>query len=199
MKIKSANITRYDHLVSHDERINRNGHLPGVLWFTGLPGAGKSTLTKELESRLTDDGYYVTVVDNELIRRGVSSDLGYSHEDRTENIRRAGEVSALLARAGCLVLAGFISPYHSDRDEARKATGLGFHEVFLDADADVCEKRDINQLYEKARAGQIDDFTGVSAPYEKPLSPDLVLDTEALSVEDSIDQLVVYVGQNFKL
>jgi bifunctional enzyme CysN/CysC len=194
---KSSNITRYNHLLTHAERTKRNGHRAGVVWFTGLPGAGKSTITRLLEIDLTKKGYQVTVVDNELVRNGLSSDLTFTHEDRTENIRRAGELSALLARAGRIVLAGFISPYQADRDIARTATGEGFHEVFLDADAAVCEKRDADHLYEKAKAGSISEFTGVSAPYEKPLSPELVLDTENLSVEETINLLSEYVDLNF--
>lgn len=199
MALKSSNITRYDHLVTHDERVERNGHRAGVLWFTGLPGSGKSTITGLLETRLTNDGYQVTVVDNELVRKGLSSDLAFSHADRTENIRRAGELSALLARAGRIVLAGFISPYQDDRDIARAATGDGFHEVFLDADADVCEKRDVGNLYEKAKSGAIPEFTGVTAPYEKPAAPELTLDTEKLSVDETIDILTTYIDNNFKL
>jgi len=197
MKTKSSNITRNLHLVTQDERTNRNGHRSGVLWFTGLPGSGKSTITEKLESRLFDSGYQVSVVDNDLVRRGLSSDLGFSQDDRTENIRRAGEASALLARAGRLVLSGFISPYRSDRDRARKAAGQEFHEIYLSADVEVCEKRDTERLYEKAKAGKILEFTGVSAPYEVPQSPELTVDTAALTVEETIDLLVDYVDRNF--
>ena len=199
MKTKSSNITRNFHLVSLGERNDRSRHRPGVLWFTGLPGSGKSTITELLESRLFDDGYQVSVVDNETVRPGLSSDLGFSHDDRTENIRRAGEASALLARAGRLVLSGFVSPYRVDREGARKATGEGFHEIYLNANAEVCEKRDAERLYEKARAGIIPEFTGVSAPYEEPESPELTLDTDLLSVEETIELLVDYVEKNFKL
>jgi bifunctional enzyme CysN/CysC len=197
MKTKSSNITRNIHLVSLDERMERNAHRSGVLWFTGLPGSGKSTITEQLESRLFEEGYQVSVVDNETVRTGLSSDIGFSPDDRTENIRRAGEVAALLARAGRIVLSGFISPYHSDREGARKAAGDAFHEIYLDADAGVCERRDAERLYEKARAGHIAEFTGVSAPYEIPQSPELVLDTDALDVEEAIDLLADYVKRNF--
>ncbi len=198
MATKSSNITRNAHLVTLEERVGRNGHRSGVMWFTGLPGSGKSTITEKLEMRLFDAGYQVSVVDNATVRPGLSSDLGFSHDERAENIRRAGEASALLARAGRIVLSGFISPYQSDRDGARKATGEDFHEVYLNANADVCEQRDSERMYEKARAGIIPEFTGISAPYEEPRSPELVIDTDALSVEQTIDLLVDYVEQNFR-
>jgi len=198
MTTKSSNITRNAHLVTLAERVDRNGHGAGVLWFTGLPGSGKSTITEKLELRLFDAGYQVSVVDNATVRKGLSFDLGFSHDDRTENIRRAGEASALLARAGRIVLSGFISPYQSDRDNARKAIGDGFHEVYLSANADVCAERDAERMYEKANAGIIPEFTGVSAPYEKPQSPELVIDTETLAVDETIDLLVGYVEQNFQ-
>jgi len=198
MKIKSSNITKNDHLVALQDRLRRNGHQAGVLWFTGLPGAGKSTITEKLEFRLFDEGYQVSVVDNDVVRKGLSADLDFSPGSRSENIRRAGEVSALLARAGRIVLAGFISPYQSDRDCVRTAVGKGFHEVYLDADIGVCEKRCEPRLYEKARAGRILEFTGVSAPYEKPQSPELTIDTETLSVEATIDLLANYVSEKFR-
>jgi len=198
MITKSTNITRNFHLVTQDERTTRSGHRAGALWFTGLSGSGKSTITEQLQSRLFDNGYQVSVVDNDLVRRGLSSDLGFSHEDRTENIRRAGEASGLLARAGRLVLSGFISPYRSDREGARKAVGEGFHEIYLSASAEICENRDAERLYEKARAGLIPEFTGVSAPYEIPQSPELTIDTGVLSVEETIELLVDYVDRNFR-
>jgi len=197
MQTRSSNITRNAHLISRSDRAHRNGHLAGVLWFTGLPGSGKSTLTRALEHRLFELGVQVTVIDNHLVRGGLSADLGFSRTDRAENVRRGAEVSGLLARAGRLVLAGFISPYRTDRDTARRAVGENFHEIFLDADVAVCERRDSARQYERAKAGLIAEFTGVSSPYEKPLSPDLTLDTALLDVGQSIGLLVDYVQRHF--
>jgi len=199
MARKSTNVTHNPHLVTLPERIQRNLHKSGVMWFTGLPGAGKSTITKNLEKRLFEEGYQVSVIDNELVREGLSSDLGFSHEDRTENIRRAGEVSALLSRAGRIVLSGFIAPYSSDREIARHAAGEGFHEVYLNPGAKVCEARDSGRLYEQARVGDIPDFTGVSAPYEEPVSPELTIDTGVISVGETIELLVEYIDNAFRL
>lgn len=198
MKPVSDNITRTSHGVTLDDRNKRHNHSSGVLWFTGLPGSGKSTITRELERRLFDEDYNVSVVDNEVIRCGLSSDLDFSHFGRTENVRRAGEVSALFARAGYVVLSGFISPYKSDRDNARKSTGEGFHEIYLSASAEVCAARDPDGQYDLAKQGEIENFTGVSDPYEVPTAPDLILDTDTLSVDDTVDLLVDYVAQNFK-
>jgi len=199
MARKSTNVTHNPHLVKLPERLERNQHKSGVMWFTGLPGSGKSTITTNLERRLFAEGYQVSIIDNELVREGLSSDLGYSHEDRTENIRRAGEVAALLSRAGRIVLSGFIAPYRRDRETAREAAEEGFHEVFLNPGAEVCESRDSGRLYEQARAGSIPDFTGVSAPYEEPLSPELIIDTGVVSVAETIDLLVGYIDTEFRL
>lgn len=197
MTVKSENITAVAHRVSADERWRVNEHKGGVVWFTGLSGSGKTTLAFELEQRLFAKGYQVYVLDGDNVRYGLSSDLGFSPEDRAENIRRIGEVAALFAEAGTIVISAFISPYIADRDQARKAAGDGFHEVFLAADLAACEARDPKGLYKKAHRGEIPDFTGVSAPYEAPENPDLAIDTGVLSVEDSIDQLIDYIHQAF--
>jgi bifunctional enzyme CysN/CysC len=185
--------------VDHDARAERNGHAGGVLWFTGLPGAGKSTLAVELERRLFAEGYQVYVLDGDNMRHGLSGDLGFSHQDRTENIRRVGEVAALFADAGYVCIAAFISPYAEDRRTARAAGGEAFHEVFVDASLEVCEKRDPKGLYKRARAGEVPDFTGVSAPYERPKTPELAVDSGASEIADCIDLLADYVVRNFGL
>jgi len=162
-----------------------------VLWFTGLSGSGKSTVAAALESALVGAGHAAFVLDGDNLRHGLNSDLGFSPEDRSENIRRAGEVAALFADAGLVTLTAFISPYRADRESARAAVGPErFLEIFLDVPLEVCERRDPKQLYRRARAGEIGEFTGVSAPYEPPASPALVLDTSAADVSECVGRLV---------
>jgi bifunctional enzyme CysN/CysC len=168
-----------------------------VLWFTGLSGAGKSTLAMALEQRLFDKGYQVYVLDGDNVRTGLNANLGFSPEDRAENIRRVGEVAALLANAGLIVITAFISPYRADRDRAREAAGTAFHEVFINADVATCESRDPKGLYKRARAGDIKEFTGISAPYEEPADPDISVDTSGRGIEECVDDLVAYVTENF--
>jgi len=195
--IKSTNITAVESRVTLHDRIKRSSHRGGVLWFTGLSGSGKSTLAIELERRLFNTGYNVFMLDGDNVRRGLSSNLGFSPEDRTENIRRIGEVGALFANAGFIAITAFISPYQADRDRAREAANEGFHEIYVDADLKLCESRDPKGLYQKARRGEIPEFTGISAPYEAPTSPDFTVDTGALDVDKSVTALVEYVAENF--
>lgn len=192
---KSKNITRVEHRVSTEDRELRNRHMGAVLWFTGLSGAGKSTLAFALEEALFRRNYQVYVLDGDNVRYGLTSDLGFSHEDRTENIRRVGEVAALFARAGVICISAFISPYREDRAIARRAAGEKYHEVYVSADLATCEQRDPKGLYKKARAGEIADFTGVSAPYEAPEDPEIVIDTSRQSVKASVDALMEFVMQ----
>lgn len=198
---KATNVTRVQHSVSLSAREIRNGHRGGVLWFTGLSGAGKSTLAIETEDRLFRDGYQVYVLDGDNLRHGLNTDLGFSPEDRTENIRRVGEVAALLARAGFITISAFISPYISDRQKARMAAEREgesqFHEVYVKADLATCETRDPKGLYRKARTGEIPDFTGISAPYEAPEAPELVIDSAENDVESCVNTLVEYVRSHF--
>ena len=196
---KSTNITRVDHGISAEERAFRNGHKGGVLWFTGLSGAGKSTLAVALEKRLFEKGYHTYVLDGDNVRHGLNANLGFSPEDRAENIRRVGEVSALFSRAGMLAITAFISPYRSDRDRARAAASEHFHEIYVKADVATCEKRDPKGLYKKARTGEIRDFTGISAPYEAPDAPQLTVDTTTLSIEECLESLVNYVESKFRV
>ena len=196
--VRGTNLTEVDHRVEPERRIARNRHRPGVLWFTGLSGAGKSTLAMALEQRLFDKGYQVYVLDGDNVRTGLNANLGFSPEDRAENIRRVGEVAALLADAGMIVITAFISPYRTDRDRAREAAGSAFHEVFIDADVATCESRDPKGLYKRARAGDIKEFTGISAPYEAPADPELSVDTTGRTIEACLDDLVAYVSDNFR-
>lgn len=197
--MKSTNVTRVRHLVPEAERWRRQGHRGGVLWFTGLPASGKSTLVYGLEERLFEAGHEVFAFDSAWLRRGLNADLGFSREDRRENIRRAGELAAVMSRAGLVVIVGFISPYAADRAAARAATGENFHEIYLSAPAEVCEARDGRGRYARARSGDLADFTGVSAPYEIPESPDLVLDTATRAAKDCLDDLAAYAEQRFRV
>jgi len=199
MTVKSSNIKAVTHRVSNEDRWRRQSHQGGVLWLTGLPGSGKSTLAFELEHRLFDAGYQAYAMDGDNLRHGLNADLGFSPADRSENIRRVGEVAALYADAGLIAITAFISPYRAGRQAARRAVGGRFHEVFLSASVEVCEGRDPKGHYEMAKAGEIPDFTGVSAPYEVPENAELIIDTGTLDVGDSLDILVEYVESTFRL
>jgi bifunctional enzyme CysN/CysC len=199
MTVRSSNLSRVAHGVTAPARQMRNGHRGGVLWFTGLSGAGKSTLAMEVERRLFQKGYMVYVLDGDNVRYGLNSNLGFSPEDRTENIRRIGEVAALFADAGLIAITAFISPYRADRQRARAAAKEAFHEIYVKADVATCEGRDPKGLYKRARRGEIQEFTGVSAPYEEPEAAELVVDTSSLSIEDSIRSVIEYIERNFVL
>jgi bifunctional enzyme CysN/CysC len=195
--VKSENLTSVEHRVTAPHRTERNGHCGGVLWFTGLSGSGKSTLAMAVEQRLFNKGYHVYVLDGDNVRGGLNANLGFSPEDRAENIRRVGEVAGLFADSGVICISAFISPYRADRERARAASKGGFHEIFIKAGLEACERRDPKGLYRKARAGEIADFTGISAPYEPPSQAELVVDTEVADIEDSVRQVVDYVERNF--
>jgi len=197
--VKSKNLTPVANRVSLPDRWNFNGHRSGIIWLTGLSGAGKSTLAVELERILFGKGYQVAVLDGDNVRYGLNADLGFSPTDRVENIRRVGEVAALMARTGFIVVTAFISPYLADRERIRTAHPDLFHEIYVAAPLAVCEARDAKGLYRKARAGEITEFTGVSAPYESPPAPELVLDTGQQTVEQSLARLVFYVESHFVL
>ena len=187
------NLYVVDHAVAQETRWKRNRHRGAVFWLTGLSASGKTTIAIGAENRLFDLGMQVYVLDGDNIRRGLARDLGFSQQARTENIRRVGEVAALFAEAGFIVITAFISPYRDDRDRAREAVGDGaFHEVFIKASLETCEKRDPKGLYAKARAGEIKAFTGISAPYEEPVNPELVIDTEQSDPEQAVETLVAY-------
>jgi bifunctional enzyme CysN/CysC len=184
---KSGNIYWSHGKVSLEQRALRNGHPGRVVWLTGLSGSGKSTISTELERELFNRGRHVYVLDGDNIRHGLGSDLGFSPEDRKENIRRVGEVAKLFADAGVICITAFISPYRADRDLVRSILPQGqFVEVYINAPVEVCEQRDPKGLYAKARAGLIKEFTGVSASYEAPLKPDIELNTDRLSVAESV-------------
>jgi bifunctional enzyme CysN/CysC len=191
---KSSNIYWSRGKVTSQQRELRNGHLGCVLWLTGLSSAGKSTIAAELERELFNLGRHAYVLDGDNIRHGLGSDLGFSPKDRAENIRRVGEVAKLFADAGVICITAFISPYREDRDTVRKIMPHGrFIEVFVNAPLEVCEQRDPKGLYAKARAREIKDFTGVSAPYEEPTHPELELHTDQLSVSESVARILEYL------
>ncbi len=194
-----SNITPIEHRISLAERELRSRHRAGILWLTGLSGAGKSTLAFSLEERLFREGWQVYVLDGDNIRGGLNADLGFSHADRTENIRRVGQVAVLLADAGFLCISAFISPYRADRERARAAAGGRFHEVYVRADLATCERRDPKGLYRRARAGQMSAFTAIDDVYEVPQSPELVVDTTIDTAETSLAVLADYVSANFQV
>ena len=196
---KSTNIFKVDHAVTHAERVNKNNHEAAILWMTGLSGSGKSTLAMALESALFKKGYQTYVLDGDNVRHGLNADLGFSPEDRVENIRRIGQVAKLFADAGHIVITSFISPYLSDRQRAREIMPNHFHEIHLSTSLDVCETRDPKDLYKKARKGEIKEFTGIDSPYERPINAEIVINTGELSVEDSVEKLLDYVIQKVKL
>lgn len=191
---KATNIVWHGGSVNKTDRENALGQRGVVLWFTGLSGSGKSTLAREVEKRLYLAGHHSYVLDGDNIRFGLNRNLGFSPEDRTENIRRIGEVAKLFADAGIIVLTAFISPYRADREVARDLMAEGeFIEIFVRCTVAECEKRDVKGLYKKARAGEIKEFTGISAPYEEPLKPELIVDTAQLSLEDAADLVIDYL------
>ncbi|MAH85354.1 MAG: adenylyl-sulfate kinase [Rhodospirillaceae bacterium TMED8] len=182
-----------------EARWNRYGHRSGVLWFTGLSGSGKSSLAIGLERILFDQGKRVFVLDGDNLRHGLNGDLGFSMEDRRENIRRVTEVAAAYVEAGFIVISAFISPFRIDREIAHQIIGENFHEVFINATIDICEQRDPKGLYAKARAGEIVDFTGISSPYEVPDNPNLVVHTGTQEFSHSLKKLTKYAETAFIL
>jgi adenylylsulfate kinase len=191
---KATNITWHEGQVQRADRERLLGQRGATIWLTGLSGSGKSTIAVAAEKALTERGRHAYVLDGDNVRHGLNKNLGFSPDDRTENIRRIGEVAKLFTVAGVIVFTSFISPYRADRDAVREMMGKGdFVEVLVDASVETCEGRDVKGLYKKARAGEIPEFTGISAPYEAPASPELSLDTNAQSVEESVEALVGYL------
>ena len=183
---KATNIVWHQGAVTRADREQLNGHKGATVWLTGLSGSGKSTIAVDLEKRLCERGVRAYILDGDNIRHGLNKNLGFSPEDRTENIRRIGEVAKLFTDSGTVTLTAFISPYRADRDQVRALMAPGdFVEVHVDCPVDVCEQRDVKGLYKKARAGEIKEFTGVSDPYEAPDHAEIVVETESRSPEES--------------
>ncbi len=194
---KATNVTWHEHQVSKDERFKLNGHKGAVLWFTGLSACGKSTIANAVDYKLHLAGKHSFVLDGDNIRMGLNKNLGFSPEDRTENIRRIGEVAKLFAHAGTFALTAFISPYKDDRNKVREVLGAGeFIEIYVNASLETCEQRDPKGLYKKARAGNLPNFTGISAPYEAPENPELVLDSDNKGIEALADEVIAYLQKN---
>ena len=188
---KSTNITWHEATVTAEDREKLLNQKGCVIWFTGLSGSGKSTLANAVEHVLHQQHHHTYVLDGDNVRHGLNKNLGFSPEDREENIRRIGEVAKLFADAGTIVMTAFISPYRADRDQARALMAEDrFVEVFVDCPLEVCEERDTKGLYKKARTGEIKEFTGISAPYESPLNPEVTVNTDALSIEECAQVVV---------
>ena len=191
---RATNILWHQGAVTREDRQRLNGHRGCTVWLTGLSGSGKSTIAVDLEKRLLERGVRTYILDGDNVRHGLNKNLGFSPEDRTENIRRIGEVAKLFTDAGMVALTAFISPYRGDRDQVRAVMQDGdFVEVLVDCPLEVCEQRDVKGLYQKARAGQIPEFTGISAPYEAPLKPELTVKTGSQTVEQSAQQILGYL------
>ena len=184
----STNLTKHNFLVSREQREKNNGHPGIVIWFTGLSGSGKSTIANKLDVELNKRGLKTYILDGDNVRVGLNKDLGFSPESRKENIRRISEVAKLFADSGTIVMTAFISPYIEDRDSAREVIGTDYVEVFVNTPIEECIKRDPKGLYKKAIAGEIKGFTGIDAPYEEPLCPEISLGN--LSIEDSVAVLI---------
>ncbi len=196
-KITNQNTIWREPTIYRKDREGMNSHKSTIIWFTGLSGSGKSSLAHTLEDVLHKHKIRTYVLDGDNIRQGLCKDLGFSGIDRTENIRRIGEVSKLMMEAGSIVLVAFISPFRSDRKIVRELVDAGdFIEVYCDSPLDICESRDIKGLYKKARSGEISEFTGISSPYEAPDNPELILDTTKLSINECVDKLISYIEEN---
>ena len=194
---KATNVVWHEHIVKREDReelLNQKGTL---LWFTGLSASGKSTVANEVASRLFKSGKLTYVLDGDNVRHGLNKNLGFSPEDREENIRRISEVGNLFVDAGIITTTAFISPYRKDRDHAREILGEGrFIEIFVKASIDTCEARDPKGLYKKAKSGEIKEFTGISAPYEEPLNPEIVLDADSQTIEEEVEAVMNYLADN---
>ena len=188
---KKRDIVWHHATVTRERREGANGHKSCVLWFTGLSGAGKSTLAHAVEEALHQRGCRTFVLDGDNVRHGLCGDLGFSEEDRRENIRRIGEMAKLFTEAGIIVLTAFISPFRSDREFVRNLLPHGdFHEIYCEAPLEVCEGRDVKGMYKKAREGLIREFTGISSPYEAPLNPELTVNTAGHPLEACVEQVL---------
>ena len=195
-KNSGKNIKWHNLTIDRNKLEKMRGHKGMVIWFTGLSGSGKSTLANAVNEVLHLDGLSTYVLDGDNIRHGLCKDLGFSDEDREENIRRIGEVANLFMNAGIITITAFVSPFNNDRNKVRNIIGSkDFIEVYCSADIDVCERRDTKGLYKKARLGEIKEFTGISSPYEAPVNPEIVVDTGSLNLNDSVEEVINYLRE----
>lgn len=195
-KNSGKNIKWHNLTIDRNKLEKMRGHKGMVIWFTGLSGSGKSTLANAVNEVLHLDGLSTYVLDGDNIRHGLCKDLGFSDEDREENIRRIGEVANLFMNAGIITITAFVSPFNNDRNKVRNIIGSkDFIEVYCSADIDVCESRDTKGLYKKARLGEIKEFTGISSPYEAPVNPEIVVDTGSLNLNDSVKEVINYLRE----
>jgi adenylylsulfate kinase len=193
---KATNITWHEHQISNAERVQLNGNKGVVVWFTGLSACGKSTVANTVDHKLHTMGKHNYVLDGDNVRSGLNKNLGFSAEDRAENIRRIGEVAKLFCDAGLITLTAFISPYKADRDAVRDLLKDGeFVEVYVNASLETCEARDPKGLYKKARAGEIREFTGIDHPYEAPENPEVVLDADNKGIDELADEVIAYLDE----
>jgi adenylylsulfate kinase len=191
---KATNIKWHHGKITKEDRAKLLNQKGATIWLTGLSGSGKSTIAVEIEHALIENKHQAYILDGDNIRHGLNKNLGFSPEDRTENIRRIGEVAKLFTEANIITIAAFVSPYREDRDNVRKLLGHGeFIEIYVKCSLEVCEERDTKGLYKKARAGEVKDFTGISAPYEEPLNPELTIDSSKLSVEEATRTILDYL------
>ena len=189
-------LTHQEGIIKKEDRQRLNGHKSAVIWFTGLPGSGKSTLALTLEEKLFRRGVRTFVIDGDNVRTGLNQDLGFSAEDREENIRRIGEVAKLFVEAGIMVMTAFISPYRKDREFARSLVNEGeFIEVYVKCSLEVCEQRDVKGHYKMARQGIIKHFTGVDDPYEEPGRPEQVIETDKMTIDESVGEMIRYLEE----
>ncbi|TYS25406.1 adenylyl-sulfate kinase [Bacillus subtilis] len=192
----NRDIVWHEASITKEEYQKKNKHKSSILWLTGLSGSGKSTIANAAARELFEQGYQVIVLDGDNIRHGLNKDLGFSDEDRKENIRRIGEVAKLFVQQGTIVITAFISPFREDREQVRQLVEAGeFNEVYIKCDLDICEQRDPKGLYKKARNGEIPFFTGIDSPYEEPEAPELVLDSGQHDREECKNQLIEFVKQ----
>tara|TARA_B000000557_G_scaffold257808_1_gene251511 strand:+ start:5 stop:607 length:603 start_codon:yes stop_codon:yes gene_type:complete len=195
----STNIFKQDYKINRTNREEINGHKSYLIWFTGLSGSGKSTLANLIEVELFNRGFSTFVLDGDNIRNGINKDLTFTPIDRKENIRRIAEVGNLMVEAGILTIAAFVSPYIEDRNSIKKIVGAeNYIEIYVNASVEECERRDVKGLYKKARQGEIKNMTGISAPYEPPINPDLEIKTDNLSIEKSVGIILKFLKNKLK-
>ena len=192
--MKSQNIIWHDHKITKEKRSSQKKQIPVILWFTGLSGSGKSTIANGVEAKLYEMGKHTYLLDGDNIRHGLNRDLRFSEKDRTENIRRIGEVAKLFVDSGLIVLTAFISPFQKDRDQVRSLVEDGeFIEIYVDTPLKICEQRDPKGLYKKARAGEIPDFTGITSAYEPPKNPEIHIKNDKMTLKECVEKVIKYL------